>query len=91
MACLYFKHFGDKVFLNDLNSRIVNEMLDIPRKDKKNKIPNFGILVRFDDDMVGLTVQWFDSKGHSNYSYEQTRHNTIHSWAKFHTDSKMYS
>jgi len=88
MAWLYYKHFGNKVFLCDLDQTIVDKMLVISHKDKTNKISNFGILVRFKNDTVGLSVEWFDNKGHSNYSYEPTKHKTINSWAKFHTSNK---
>jgi len=88
MACLYSKHFGNKVFLKDLNSKVVEKILAIPHRDKKNKIPNFGILVRFKDNTVGLSLQWIDSKGHSRHSYEHTQDYTIHSWARFHMNSK---
>jgi len=88
MICLNYKHFGNKVFLKDLNNKIVNEILVIPRKDKKNNIPNFGVLIRFKNNTVGLSIQWLDRNGHSNYSYESTQHKTISSWAKFHMNNK---
>lgn len=90
MAYLYSKHFGDKVFLKDLNNKVVEKMLIIPQKDKKNKVPNFGILIRFKNNTVGLAIQWIDSKGYSRHSYEHTNHYTISSWADFHTNSKIY-
>lgn len=85
MVRLYSKHFGNKVFLHDLNNKIVEKLLTIPYKDKKNKIPNFGTLVRFEDNTVGLSVQWLDKNGHSNYSHEISQHKTISSWAEYHT------
>jgi len=85
MASLYSKHFGNKVFLHDLDEKVVKKMLAIPCKDKRNKVPNFGTLIRFEDDTVGLCVQWLDRNGHPNYSREITQHRTIFSWARFHT------
>ncbi len=84
MACLHSKHFGDKVFLCELNSRIVNEMLKIPQ-DTPHKIPNFGILGRFADKTVGLSVWYIGKYGRIMIIKEPTNHKTISSWADFHT------
>lgn len=87
MAWLYSKHFGDKVFFCDLNSRIVDEILDIPQ-DSINKMPNFGILGRFDDGTVGLSVWYVGKYGRLMLLKEPTTHKTIGSWANFHTYNK---
>jgi len=90
MVCLFSKHFGDKVFLHDLNDTIVDEMLKIPQSDT-NKIPNFGILGRFDNKTVGLSVWYIGKYGQILLLREPSTHKTISSWATFHTDNKKSS
>ena len=84
MANLKNKHFGDKVFLSDLKSKIVKEMLIIPNIEKSNKIPNFGWLTRYEDGTVGISVQWYDGEGHATWIQEPTDNTTIQSWAESH-------
>ncbi len=84
MAILKNKHFGNKVFLSDMKKSVVKEMLILAHSDPKNKIPNFGCLTRYDDETVGVSVCWYDSDGHSNWSQEPTNMTTISAWAKFH-------
>lgn len=84
MANLKNKHFGDKVFLSDLKPNIVKEMLIIPKSEKSNKIPNFGWLTRYEDGTVGVSVQWYDVDGYTNWSQEPTDKITILSWAESH-------
>lgn len=84
MANLKNKHFGDKVFLSDLKPKIVKEMLSIPKREKSNKIPNFGWLTRYENGTVGVSVQWFDEEGYANWSQEPTDKTTIQSWAESH-------
>lgn len=84
MACLYSKHFGDKVFLHDLNSAVVDTMLKTLQINP-NKIPDSGILGRFDDGNVGLFVWYVGKYGRIMLLKEPTTHKTINSWATFHT------
>jgi len=84
MACLYSKHFGDKVYLSDLNSAIVHEMLKVPQLSIR-KIHNFGILGRFSNGVVGVFVCCIDKSGYITLLREPTSHKTIFSWADFHT------
>ena len=75
------------MFLHDLNNTIVEEMLKIPQTNI-TKISNFGILGRFDDGTVGLSVWYIGKFGRIMLLREPTQHKTIHSWAKFHTNNK---
>lgn len=83
MVILYLKHFGDKVFLCDLDQIIVSEMLKMIPTDIK-KIPIFGVLDRFSDGMVGLSVWYVGKYGHMTLLKEPTTHKTIYSWGKYH-------
>lgn len=85
MVCLHSKHFGDKVFFSDLNDRVINEILKIPQDI--HKIPNFGILGRFDNGTVGLFVWYVGKYGRILLLREPSTHKTIDSWARFHTSS----
>jgi len=87
MVCLYSKHFGDKVFLHDLNSTVVDKILKISQTNK-SKSPNFGILGRFDDGTVGLSVWCIGKYGCIKLLRESSTHKTISSWATFHTYNK---
>jgi len=87
VAWLYSKHFGDKVFLSDLNGVIVDKMLI--SQTNINKMPNFGILGRFDDGTVGLSVWYVGKYGNIILLKEPTTHKTICSWANFHTNGKL--
>jgi len=83
MACLYSKHFGDKISFCDLKKSVVDEMLKV--SDTISKTPNHGILGRFDDGAVGLFVWCVGEYGRLILIKEPTTHKTIFSWAKFHT------
>jgi len=83
MVNLYSKHFGDKVFLRDLIDGIVEEMLKNIQSDVK--VPNYGILGRFNNGTVGLYVWYVGKYGNILLLKEPTTHKTISSWARFHT------
>ena len=83
MVNLYSKHFGDKVFLRDLNDIVVDKMLKTIQDNAK--IPNCGILGRFGDGTVGLHVWHIGKYGEILLLREPSIHKTISSWATFHT------
>ena len=72
------------MFLCDLNDIIVEKMLKIPQSNI-SKIPNFGILGRFSNGTVGLSVWYIGEYGRILLLKEPTTHKTISSWANFHT------
>jgi len=85
MADLFEKHFGDKVLLQDLDPAMIKKTIPVLKSMNKNlKIPEYGILYRFWDNIVGVRISAIDSQGNAVDFEECTGHKTIKSWAEYH-------
>lgn len=91
---LQIKHYGDKIRTYLLNSDRFAALEQLKNQDIK--FPKFGILTRYENGTVGVSIHYMgekekDGKRYGYWLQEDTEETSIEQWAKVHDDNPSFS